>query len=293
MNNNKNNKKMQMQKSIEIILTECQHQPLPCKKKVVVKIETTSLPPITENNLNKIKEETILNINENNLTIVPNLGDGNCMFYSISTCLFGNTNKYAFIRYSVFEYYCTFDITKEYKSGGVEEKIKLLLMIEDEDEDEDDTHQKHSIAVQRNKEYGNIMDLYVISVLFNINIMTLNKFTTTDEDKYVIYPILAEPATPNQKTIYLKFTHAILHYEAIFINTVGLPPIGNLNKKKEEIERTPFHSRLRSLSLDNKIFTDKMSFSHILQHGRNREEKCRIIQPIRMHLRSSIFKLST
>jgi hypothetical protein len=302
--NIKNNTQMNdAKKSIEMILSEChQRQRQPCKKALVV---DTTVSRMLEDDLNKIKEETILIIDKNKLSIVPNLGDGNCMFYSISKCLFGTSNKHAFIRHSVFEYYSTFDTTREYKCGGVEEKINLLLMIDDEDtnENEENTPNKHSIVVQYNKEYGNMMDLYVISVLFNINIMILNKFTT-DEDKYLIYPILVETATPDQQTIYLKFTNAILHYEAVFINSGELPPIRNNLKRtcgKEDepvkTERTPLHSRIRTLSLDNGLLqctpTNKMSFSHILQHGRKCEEECIIIQPSGMHLRSSLFKLSS
>jgi hypothetical protein len=143
--------------------------------------------------------------------IEPNKGDGNCLFYSVSTAIYGTPNKHKHIRKSVHNFYSVFDMDFTYEENTLESKIQLQLLLENDEEEEN----KHQNIIKHDKVWGKLVDLFVIALLFDINVIIFNVF---DKYNYTILPIHAcnFETTRKSANIHIRYDSIQEHYEAMF-----------------------------------------------------------------------------
>jgi hypothetical protein len=163
-------------------------------------------------------EETVLPIQtiDKYFTVQTNSGQGNCLFYSISQCIYGNTSNHKKIRKLVYDFYQIFDENATYPDNSIESKIQLQLLLETNENEKN----KHQNIICANNIWGKLVDLYVISLLFDVNILVFNKF---DKFNYTIHPIKVCGFVHSLKehTIYLRYDSIVReqeHYEALLFS---------------------------------------------------------------------------
>ena len=139
--------------------------------------------------------------------ILENEADGDCLFRSMSQLFFDNEDGHDLIRSMIYDYYCSFDIEKDYNENSKEFMIKLSIITDSGCEDEDEL--PHHINISKQGVWGNMTDILVASIVFDCDFIILK---TIKGSKYTVLPIISKFG---KKNIYHIRHVKNNHYEAL------------------------------------------------------------------------------
>ena len=97
-------------------------------------------------------------------------GDGNCLFNTVSYLLNGNERQHNEIRHNVCEFYKHFDFRVKNHEDENTPAFKLKMLYSTDDR-YDDNHVEHKVNICRPTVWGSLSDIYVICIIYNINIV--------------------------------------------------------------------------------------------------------------------------
>lgn len=146
--------------------------------------------------------------------------NGNCLFNSMSELLFGGIWQHANMRKRVAAFYRDFDATTVLSSesedkagsspcgpralGSMQYRIALSIIGDSYDDDGG----LHSVNIKRNKVWGNLTDVMVLCLLYNVNVVLLHE--QKGKDSYTVVPYMVNS---DSLVVYLRLCDS--HFEAM------------------------------------------------------------------------------
>jgi len=147
--------------------------------------------------------------------IVPNSGQGNCLFLSLSTCLCKTNKFHKEIRALVCHYYKIFDKTRKWPPASLEDKLVQSMIVDDDE--------NYVTNICRNHVWVGEMDIIATALIFSVNIeVYMQQPDSRLFGKLMYQNDNVNNDKPTISVIYLGFQH----YEALMSKSeIHLGPI--------------------------------------------------------------------
>ena len=197
---------------------------------------------ISLEDINRITEDTIIRKTQVDklFTYKKNPAKGNCLFESIAQ-IFGDIKGHVEIRKRVCDFYTDFDETVDYPDNSIEQMLKFSLIADpyDDEDDEDDEDEEertvtlHKTNICEDAKWGNLSDIYAVSILYSTNIIL---FKLESKTEYRVVPVLNPAST---EYIYIRHVNGN-HYEAMIPKeyTAASASVAETPKKRGRVSQT-------------------------------------------------------